>query len=265
MGLGSRIGIVFANIAALIPVFIVLLLSAIMSSEGASKLAKLNGVSEAHKWVTLSTIGLWVLFGGGLVFAFTFGLFLIPWLVTVPYLYGAVLVLLAIVNIVFAGIFFYGANKARLNKAYKDTSSANHKDAKSAFKTLLICGLMMTFGAVFMFGYSIFAIVHYRKGGGITGDVALAGRYGSQIAMAAGQPEFAVPLQQVGGMAEQRLSGNQQQELQQRVGQIGQLNQLSQQYSKSTGKNGGLKSFLSNPQTLETAAKLFESKAPSTI
>ena len=62
MGLGSRIGLVVGNMALLIPVFILLLISAIMSSVGAAKLTKLEQsdvVKNAHKMVTTSTVVLW--------------------------------------------------------------------------------------------------------------------------------------------------------------------------------------------------------------
>ena len=195
-----------------------------MSSVGAAKLTKLEQsdvVKNAHKMVTTSTVVLWVLFAGSLLFAFTLGLFFIPWMINIPYLYGTVMVLFALLNLAISGIMFYGANAARTSKEYK----ADNADAKSAYNNLLGCGIMMTVAAVFMVGYAVFTVHKYHKAGGISADVALAGKYGGTVLA----PELAVPLAAVGKTAEGQLTEAQQQELQTRAEQAGKLQEFGGQ------------------------------------
>ncbi len=257
MGLGARIGLIAGNMAMLIPVFILLLVSAIMSAIGAANLAKLDDqsktVKNAHKLVSWTTVALWVIIGGGFVFSFTLGLFIIPMVINIPYLYGGVMILFALLNLMLAGILFYGANAARTSKDYK----AGSKDAKSAYSNLLVCGILMVLGAIFMIGYSVFTIHKYRKGGGVAGDVALVGKYGKYVA-----PEFAPAFAVVGSAAEQQLSESQKAELEQRSAQAGQLQQLSGPIQQATAKEGaGLQSLLKNPEALAAVKKLMATKA----
>jgi len=228
MGIESRFGLVLGNIAMLLPVFIILITSAIMSAIGAANLAKLKdqneSVKNAHKLVTNSTIVLWALFGGGLLFAFTIGLILIPWLITIPYLYGGIMIIFAIINLVLAGILFSGANTARTSKDYKDSNPA----AKAAYNNLLICGILMVVSAVFIIGYAVYTIYKYHKMGGVTSDVALASEIGKVVA-----PEYAVPLAAAGEAAKARLSEAQQQKVQENVAQASQLQALFKKPSSS--------------------------------
>ena len=255
MGLGARISLVAGNIAMLIPVFILLLVSAIMSAIGASNLAKLDQskeVKNAHKLVSWSTVALWVLFGGGFVFASTIGLFIIPWMITIPYLYGGAMILFALINLVIAGILFYGANVAHTSKDYKNSDAA-----KSAYSNLLVCGILMVLGAIFMVGYSVFTMHKYRKAGGVTGDVAVAAQYGKYVA-----PEFAPALAVVGGAAEQQLSDSQKAELKQRSSQAEQLQQLGGAAQQATGKGGGgIQRLLKKPEVVEAVKNLMATKA----
>lgn len=238
MGLGDRIGLVFGNIIVMIPAIALLIASAIMSAIGSAKLKKLNQtdkVKSAYKWVTMSTLILWGVLIGGLIFAFTIGLFF----VTIPYLFGGALILFALLNFVLAGFLFYGADAARTSEEYKDPTNANYDNAQSAFKNLLICGIMMSSAGVFLILYAIWTIYKYSKAGGLTGDVALVGKYGGEIAAAVGQPEFAIPLQTIGGMAEKRLSDSQRAELAQRQQQFSAIQAAS-----------GQGSYLKNPEKL---------------
>ncbi len=206
MGLGSRIGIVFSNIAILIPVYILLIVSAIMSSIGAAKIASLDdqaAVATAHKYVTNSTILLWLLFAGGLVFSFTIGIFIIPWLVTIPYLYGGVMILFSILNLVISGLLFYSANAVRLSTDYKNGTD----DAKSAYTMCLSTGLMMVITAIFLIAYSAFTIYKYHKGGGLRSDIVVGSEIGAIVA-----PEFAPILGVVGTAAKKGPPETQQQE-----------------------------------------------------
>lgn len=187
----GRFTSVIANAAILVPVFGSLLTSAILSAIGAAKLAALKEtptIDNAHKYVTISTVALWAFFVGGLVALFTLGFAV----VANPYLFGAIMILFALANLAIAGILFYGVNAARTSAEYKDPKDPKNGDAKSAFKNLLICGLLMTGSAIFLLFYSFYSIYKYYKGGGLTGDVAIAG----QVATALGQPEIGVPLQQ---------------------------------------------------------------------
>jgi len=204
MGLGDRIGLVFTNIAILIPVFILLLVSAIVSSIGAAKMATLkeSTLETAHKYVTWSTVSLWVLFVGSLVFSFTIGLLIIPWLITIPYLYGGVMIMFALINLVIASILFYAANSIRTSQDYiKGTP-----DAKSAFNYILSSGIMMLISAIFMVGYSVWSIYKYRKAGGLTGDIVIA----TELAPLVLGPEAAPISTAIGSVAKSALSEGQQ-------------------------------------------------------
>ncbi len=195
----SRMGIVFANMVILIPVFAVLLASAIMSSIAAVKINKLqdqsDSVKKAYKFTTGSTITLWILSVGSLVFSFTIGLFIIPWLVGIPYLYGAVMFIFAIINLVMAGIFFYNTNAIRKSIDYKNAE----ENAKSAFKYCLSIGLMMLFAALFMIGYAIWSVYKYHKGGGLAGDINIALEVAPLLIPGVG--EVAVGSEVLGGIA----------------------------------------------------------------
>ncbi len=198
MGLGERLGLVFSNMAMLIPVFIILATTAVLSAIGAAKLAKLkrnDTIDNARKWVNNSTIALWAIFGGVLIFSFTIGLAVLPTLVSMPYLYGGILILFALVNLTLAGMLLYGANAARTSDEYK----AGDSNAKSAFNNLLICGILMVVAAIFMIGYTVYTIVKYRRGGGFTGDIAVA----AEVAPLILGPE-AIPISKaVGGMVQE--------------------------------------------------------------
>jgi len=230
MGLGSRIGIVFANIAVLIPVFILLIVSAIMSSIGAAKIASLkdqDAVGTAHKYVTTSTVLLWLLFAGSIVFSFTIGLFIIPWIVTIPYLYGGVMIIFAILNLVIAGLLFYSANAVRKSKDYKDGTN----DAKSAYNNCLITGIMMVIAAIFMIAYSAFTIYKYRKAGGVRADIVVGAEVGAIVA-----PEFAPVLAAVGAAARKDLPQRQQEEQARQVSSAKSLLDIGTKFAAATGK-----------------------------
>jgi hypothetical protein len=170
----GRIGLVFTNVAILIPVYIVLLVSAILSSIIAGKLSKFTDQSDSiktvRKYVGWSTTILWILFVGSLIFFFTIGFLIIPYLVSVPYFYGTLMLLFAIGNIVLSGYFFYTTNIIYKSKDYTSGSS----DAKSAFKYSLSVGLMMLFASIFMIWYAIWSMRAYHKEGGLTGDISIA-------------------------------------------------------------------------------------------
>lgn len=222
MGLGQRVGLVVGNIMVMIPAIVLLIASAIMSAIGASKLNKLektDKVKNAYKWTTLTTLILWGIFVGGIIFAFTFGLFIMA----IPYLFGGGLILMSLLNFVLAGFLFYGADAARTSAEYKDETNKNNNAAKSAYKNLLICGIMMVSAGIFLILYSAWTIYKYSKAGGLTGDIALVGQYGGDIAAAVGQPQFAVPLQAVGGIAQKSLNEGQQEELFKRQQQFNAL------------------------------------------
>lgn len=148
-----------SNILVLIPIFIVLVSAASMSSNGGSKLLKLSKqtkkIKKAHEYVVRVTVALWILvILSGIILIFT-GL-----VATIPYLYGGVMIAYAIINIVFAGMIFYGADAARTSEDYKD----GKENAESAFKTLLFCGLLMLLMSLFLIIYSVHTIRKYHSG-----------------------------------------------------------------------------------------------------
>lgn len=237
MGIGDRISIIVGNVAMMFPVYILLLVTAIMSSIGQShldKLAKTSSTTFAYNLVQKTTIALWILFAGGLVFSFTFGLFIIPAIVSIPYLYGGIMILFAILNMYLAGTLFYGANAARISDEFKNGNT----HAKESFKTLVICGILMVVTSVFMFGYSMYTMTSYNRQGGVTGDIAMIADAG-QIAA----PQFAPILGVVGAAAKQNLSTDQQAENQARAAQLNQLGQLNVNPNNLAG-------LLQNPQAV---------------
>jgi hypothetical protein len=254
MGLAGRIGMVLLNVAVLIPVYIFLLISAILTSKIVTHLKALEQTEEV-KGITTTVghvrIALWALFIGGLVFSFTFGIVLIPLIVEIPYLYAFVLTLLGVVNAVLAGFLFYNAYKLRKIAGY-DSS----EEAQSAYKRLLVCGGLMIGASLFMFGYSVVTVYRYRGSGGLTGDAALVGKYGGDLAMAAGQPEIGIPLQALGSAAQKNLDPAEKQELGQRYAQAGKATRLVNTASQERRDSAALKKLLSNPEFVESAVEL---------
>jgi len=224
MGLGSRIGFIFTNFLLLIPVFALLATTAVMSAVGAAELDKLGDASTAHKWVTLSTLVLWGLLVGGILFLFTIGLSMMPFLMSMPYIFAFIMTIFCFVNLAIAGVMFYGAASARNSKSTNTVSKTKAEHA------LIWCGSLMTLSAIFLMAYTAYEIHKYRKGGGLTGDVAVVGEYGGQLAMAMGQPELGVPLQAIGGIAKQNLQPEHVEEYNQRAAQIKQGQQVYQAY-----------------------------------
>ena len=225
MGLFGRLGLLLGNSALIIPVFILILISAILTSVASSKLQKKYNSEEISKWVKASTISLWSLFIGGLIIMFTMGVIV----VTIPYLFNGGLIIFSLLNISIAGILFYAYNQIKKNPDY------NEED-KSTLNLMLASGIIQIISGILLLIYSIYSIHKYRKGGGVTGDVALVGEYGGDIAMALGQPEIAIPLQTIGQAAKQNLNQNEQQELQQRITQANKIKtqippQLSQNFN----------------------------------
>jgi hypothetical protein len=200
MTLIGRIGLVLSNIILLIPVYILLLITAIMSSIGAENLKNLSNGDKAYSKMVKVTITLWVLFGGSLIFFLTLGLFIMPYLIGIPYLYGGLMFIFAIINFVLSIYLFYGANVARTSNEFKNKD----KKANKAFNNLLVCGILMFVGSILMIIYGIYIIYKYSKIGGITGDIKI----GSEIAPII-QPELAPLSLLVGQIADKELKSEQ--------------------------------------------------------
>ena len=245
----GRLSVVFTNVLILIPVFILLLASAIIATKDLSTLKKVKEETAA-KWMRVVEIALWILFAGGLVFSFTIGIILIPWVITIPYLHGFVLVTLGIINFLASIVFFYAANAIRGSDAYKKEDDKNHARDVAGFKRLVGGGVAMLLASLFMVIYSVVTIISYHRGGGLTGDAALVGKYGGDIAMLAGQPELAIPLQALGGAAEKNLNEGQKQQLGARADKVDAAKKLNQHYNK-----GGLDGILKNPEMLKILLK----------
>jgi hypothetical protein len=181
MSLGSRAGIVFGNAILLVPVFVLLIVSAIMTSISAANINKLPDTSQIYRYTRNITVTLWVLFGASIVFMFTIGILVLPMLVAYPYLYGFIMILFAILNISLAGILFYVSTKVKSNPKY------NTDEGQKAYKNSLIPAILMLSAGIFMFIYSVYSIYKYRKLGGMTADMQLVSQFVA--------PEFAAPLQ----------------------------------------------------------------------
>jgi hypothetical protein len=204
MSIAHRIGVVLLNILILFPAYLLLVISAIMSSVTAADIAKLKdqnpGVKNAHKWVTTVTIMLWLLSAGMIGFSMTLGLVVIPWLVSVPYLYGFIMILFSLLNLAIAGILFYAANVVQKSEDYKN----GDKTAKEAFKSSLTIGLLMVGASLFLLGYSVYTISSYYSAGGITGDIVMAAKVAPAIV-----PEIGAPAAAIGALAQQGLTSGQ--------------------------------------------------------
>jgi hypothetical protein len=247
MGLGSRFGLIFTNFAILMPVFIVLIVTAITTSIASAKINSLKDQTEAikksYKYVTLTTIALWCLFAGG-IFG---GIFFIPFLALFPYLFGGIMFLFAIINMVMAGVMFYAAISVKNTSDYKN----NNNDAKSAYNQSVYSGLGLMFASIFMVGYSIWSIYHYNKIGGLTGDVAIAAQIVPFVA-----PEFAIPASMAGQYAQQQLGQQQYQNTgAQNIPALKEAGAQIQQASQGMSVQQGLAFLAKNPDLAKNFLK----------
>lgn len=181
MSLGSRLGMIVTNFLTMIPLFILLIASAIMSSitqNGLSKLSDQNkDIQNAHRFVKYCTITLWILFAIALLGNAFIGL-----VAALPYLYAMIMGVFMLVNFSVAGVFFYAANSVRNSADYKKGSA----DAETLFKQLIGTGIAMVISCALLFIYIFWGIHKYRKQGGLTGDIGYVSEAGMFVA-----PEFA--------------------------------------------------------------------------
>ena len=181
MGLGSRIGMIFTNFIIMIPLFILLIASAIISSIAQSNIADLAdqnpSIKNAHNLIRYSTITLWILFAIAILGNAVIGL-----VASIPYLYAMIMGVFILVNIAVAIVFFYSANAVRNSQDYKD----NKEKALTLFKQLIGIGITMVVSAGLLLIYIFWGIHKYRKEGGLTGDIGYISEAGMVVA-----PEFA--------------------------------------------------------------------------
>lgn len=170
--IAGRLGLLVKNILVLIPVFIVIVVSAILSSVGATNFAQLDpsneNVKRASQFVTNITIALWSILVVGFILTGVIGIFIIQ----IPYLYGGALIIYSLVNLVFAGILFYAAWAARTSSEYTKPDDPKHEQAQIAFNNMLICGVLMLVAAIFTFIYAVYVMNAYSEMGGLSADAA---------------------------------------------------------------------------------------------
>jgi len=166
--LTSRIGLVALNFAILLPVFAVLLTSAILSSIIQNNLKKFTDTSVAQVATYIKRLKwtLWILTVGGILF-FIFGIILLPTLMLITYLYSFLTILLAIGYLVISGYFFYASVIISKSTDYKNKTA----ESDTAYKDCVRAGLLMMFAGIFMIGYAVWSSFHYYKIGGIKADI----------------------------------------------------------------------------------------------
>ena len=173
MSIADRLGLVVKNVLVLIPVFIVIVVSAILSAVGAKNLSELDdsnkNVERASKMVTNITIALWSILVIGFILTSIIGLFIIQ----IPYLYGTAMIIYSLVNLALAGILFYASWAIRTSTEYKDPKNIKNVNAQSAFNNLLICGILMLVAAIFTFIYAIYIMQAYSAQGGLSADAEM--------------------------------------------------------------------------------------------
>jgi len=246
MGLGSRIRMIIISFIVMIPLFILLLASAIVSSiaqEGLSELKDQNSsIKNAHKYVKYCTITLWVLFALSVL-----GSVWTVFIASMPYIYAMIMGVFIIVNLVVAGVFFYAANAVRESKDYKEGT----KESKKVFSELIGIGVAMVVASGLLFVYIIWNIHKYRKEGGLTGDIGYISEAGMVVA-----PEFA-PVWSAGSNYSKSQLGEeaygQRGEQVQALAGAGQGLIAAKRASGKTGLGGIVQTIKSNPELMAAA------------
>jgi len=242
MGIGSRIGMIITNFLIMIPLFILLLASAIISSMAQESLSKLADQSDAiknsHDYVRYCTITLWVLFA----IAFLGNIF-IGMVASIPYLYAFIMGIFIVVNLTIAGIFFYSANNVRNSSDYKQNTDASI----TLFRQLLGIGIIMVVSSMLLLFYIIWGIRKYHKEGGVAGDVGYISEAGMVIA-----PELA-PVWMAGQQYSKSNLG--EEDYNARSSQVQSLIGAGQQFGDARSQ-GGDSSFGGIINTIKSNPKL---------
>lgn len=200
MSFGYRLGTSLKNLF-FIAIFggIAIFIAAITTAIAADKITKLSDYStneelkRAHTNLTRLTLILWI--GGAISVIF---IPLLEIFIQIPYLAGALLIGISIVNIV-VGIIAIKANLAvKSSVDYKKTGAAD-----DAFNSTMAAAISGFVAAVLMTGYAIWEMVDYAKRGGASVDIGGRLKAVEQVGGVLA-PELAVPLQ-VFGQAGQSL------------------------------------------------------------
>lgn len=243
MGLQNRLSSILLNLIIMLPLIILLLASAIISSISANDVKSLGSeMNKVYKMITYSTLILWATFGISLL-----GSIFVSMFASWPYLFAGLMFIFVILNVSLAGVFFYSVNKI------SNTASYKKKDSKAvrAHKNLLGIGIAMVISSILVIIYTFWDIYRYRKEGGLSGDVVLTAQAIPYIA-----PQFAPIAAVVEPYAQQQLNPQQQAEVQQR--QAGLQTLLGENYG-NTGllkdiSNKGIKNtIMNNPQLISKA------------
>jgi hypothetical protein len=194
MSFGYRLGTSLKNLF-FIAIFggIAIFIAAVTTAIAAANIAKLSDYStnedlkRAHTNLTRLTLILWI--GGAISVIF---IPLLEIFIQFPYLSGALLIGISIINVVVAILAIKANLAVKGSVDYKKTSAAD-----DAFNSTLAAAISGMVAAVLMTGYAIWEMVDYGKRGGVSVDVGGRLKAVEQVGGVLA-PEFAVPLQLVG-------------------------------------------------------------------
>jgi MFS family permease len=203
MSLNTRLGFFTGNTFLFLFFMAVIFVMAIMSSIGSRTLSQLsnqtNNVKTAKKWVVIATLCLW----GALALSL-FGIFLIPFIITWPYLFAFVIILVIIFNLLLATVYFFTANVIRNSSEYK----SNNKNSVFSFNTMMGIGIGLILMSLILGIYTIIEIKNYNKQGGLYADAMLAAQVVPYIA-----PEYAPVANVANAYLQQKLDPMQQKQV----------------------------------------------------
>ncbi len=171
-------GTLLINIVILAIFSSFLFISAILTSILAHEISDVDELIAAHRWAIGMAVVLWMAWAGLVFFVFV-GFWILPWLFGLPYLAGAIFIVLGIFNLILMGILFYIAYAVRSSKAYETKTP---EKVKNGFGLAIFSAIFVLLAAIGLIGYAVFIIFKYKKEGGITGTVQGAVQYGGQAA-----------------------------------------------------------------------------------
>ena len=191
MAIVERIGLSLTNYLFAFLVSVILFASAIMVTQGyhASKKTDIKTVINFSKKIMIT---LWIL---------TILSFLLIFTASSPYIYGAISIILIMIQFAFSGVLFYIAGKV-------------HNKSKEAYNKFMISASLLLLAAIINSVYTFYTIHKYRKLGGLSGDISTVLKTTATFV----DPAYAMQLNAAGGYFDQNLTQEQLAQQQQDVG-----------------------------------------------
>ena len=172
MGEVTRVASIFTNFILLIIIFIILFIIAIMSSVILDKMKKIKDqtpIVTALKNIKFLKKYFWIFVVGSLIFFLTIGFFLTPWLISFPYIFGILIIIFSLINLVISGFYFSISSAISKTNDFKK----NSEDATKAHHSCIVVGTILLILSLFLIIYSIWTIYDYYKYGGLKSDIKL--------------------------------------------------------------------------------------------